>query len=227
MDLPVVKQKEQRRPALKAKTVNQLVQDSEGDEQGLYVVEGAAGMRISEALALEKKHFVNNCRTICIQQQVDRDTPRIVKYLKTDAACREIDVSEEVAKYLRAFLEDKDGLLFQTRNGTPYLHNSLKVRWLIPRLKAMGLDERGLGWHGFRRFRKTWLRGKRVQEDINNFWMGHKPKTMSELYSRLDEELELRLAEAETMGVGFDIPIAPKYSETLGELELEIELQAQ
>jgi len=227
MDLPVVKQKEQRRPALKAKTVNQLVQDSEGDEQGLYVVEGAAGMRISEALALEKKHFINNCRTICIQQQVDRDTPRIVKYLKTDAACREIDVSEEVAKYLRAFLEDKDGLLFQTRNGTPYLHNSLKVRWLIPRLKAMGLDERGLGWHGFRRFRKTWLRGKRVQEDINNFWMGHKPKTMSELYSRLDEELELRLAEAEAMGVGFDIPIAPKCSETLGELELEIELQAQ
>ncbi len=227
MDLPVVKQKEQRRPALKAKAVNQLVQDSKGDEQGLYVIEGAAGMRISEALALEKKHFINNCRTIRIQQQVDRDNPRIVEYLKTDAAYREVDISEEVAMYLRAFLEGKDGLLFQTRNGTPYLHNSLKVRWLIPRLKAMGLDERGLGWHGFRRFRKTWLRGKRVQEDINNFWMGHKPKTMSELYSRLDEELELRLAEAETMGVGFEIPFAPNAPRNCGELELELELQAQ
>jgi len=29
-----------------------------------------------------------------------------------------------------------------------------------------------MGFHAFRRFRKTWLRGKRVQEDINNFWMG-------------------------------------------------------
>jgi len=227
MDLPVVKQKEQRRPALKAKTVNQLVQDSESDEQGLYVIEGAAGMRISEALALEKKHFINNCRTICIRQQVDRDTPRVIEYLKTDAACREIDVSEEVAVYLRGFLAGKEGLLFKTRNGTPYLHNCLKVRWLIPRLKAMGLHERGLGWHGFRRFRKTWLRGKRVQEDINNFWMGHTPKTMSELYSRLDEELELRLAEAETMGVGFELPIAPNAPRKSEELELELELQEQ
>ena len=66
-------------------------------------------------------------------------------------------------------------------------------------------------------FRKTWLRGKRCQEDINNFWMGHKPKTMSELYSRMDEELEQRLQEAEIVGVGFDVPAyaapnAPKVS---------------
>ncbi len=227
MDLPVVKQKEQRRPALRAVTVNQLVQHSEGDEEALYIIEGTTGMRISEALALKKEHFVNDCRTICIRQQVDRDRPRIVEYLKTDAAYREVDVSEKVAKYLCAFVEDKGGLLFKTRNGTPYLHNSLKQRWLTPRLKAMGVDEPGSGWHSFRRFRKTWLRGRRVQEDINNFWMGHKPKTMSELYSRLDEELELRLAEAEAMGVGFEIPIAPKCSETSQELELELELQAQ
>jgi hypothetical protein len=41
--------------------------------------------------------------------------------------------------------------------------------------------------------------------------MGHKPKTMSELYSRLYEEVELRSTEAEQRGVGFDIPayVAP------------------
>jgi integrase len=227
MDLPVVKPKEQRRPALKAKTVNRFVQDSEGDEQALYVIEGATGMRISEALALEKKHFVNDCRTLLVRQQVDRDTPRIVQYLKTDAAHREIDVSEAVAEYLRAFLEEKEGLLFKTRNGTPYLPNFLRSRWLVPRLRAMGIDEAGLGWHGFRRFRKTWLRGRKVQEDINNFWMGHKPTTMSELYSRLDEELELRLAEAEAVGVGFDVPIVPRCSEISQDLELELELQEQ
>ncbi len=44
-----------------------------------------------------------------------------------------------------------------------------------------------------RRFRRTWLRGKRVHEDINNFWMGHAPDTMSDTYSRLDLELKLRL----------------------------------
>ena len=71
------------------------------------------------------------------------------------------------------------------------------------------------------------LRGIRVQEDINNFWMGHTPKTMSELYSRLDEELELRLAEAETMSVGFELPIAPNAPRNSEELELELELQEQ
>ena len=40
---------------------------------------------------------------------------------------------------------------------------------------------------------------------------GHKPRTMSELYSHLFEEVELRLAESAQVGVGFDIPayIAP------------------
>jgi hypothetical protein len=61
----------------------------------------------------------------------------------------------------------------------------------------MGLDEEGMGWHSFKRFRKTWLRGRRCLEDLNNFWMAHKPQTMSGLYSHLHEELEMRLEEAE------------------------------
>jgi hypothetical protein len=101
------------------------------------------------------------------------------------------------AQFLQDITSGRNGLLFQTRNGTPYLHNNLQTRWLNERLKPMGLDEPRVGWHAFRRFRKTWLRGKRCQEDINNFWMGHKPKTMSELYSRIDEELEQRLQGAE------------------------------
>ena len=224
MDLPLINSKQQRRPALKAKAVNQLAKESEGEEQALYVLEGATGLRISEALALEVKHFINDGRTIAVRQQVDRETPRIVSYLKTDAAYREVDLSTSVAEYLRAFIDGKDGLLFETRNGTPYLHNNLESRWLTERLKAMGLEEPGMGWHAFRRFRKTWLRGKRCQEDINNFWMGHKPKTMSELYSRMDEELEQRLREAEIVGVGFEIPayVAPKCSKILIESEVEV-----
>jgi hypothetical protein len=114
-----------------------------------------------------------------------------------------------------------------TLNGTSYLHNSLKVLWLLARLKAMGPGERGLGWHGFRRFRNGCLRGKRVQESLTNLWTGHQPKTMAELYSRLHEELVHRLAEEEAMGAGFEIPIAPSCSEISEELELELELQEQ
>ena len=228
MDLPVLKSKEQRRPALKLNAVNKLVSESEGDEQALYVLLAATGMRISEALALESKHFENNCRTIQVYPQVDRDRPRIVKYVKTDAGFREVDLCTAVGEYLQAFINRKDGLLFETRNGTPYLHNNLEQRWLTPRLEAMGIDERGMGFHAFRRFRMTWMRGKRVQEDINNFWMGHAPETMSETYSRLDLELDLRLVEAESMGVGFTIPpvpIAPSCSKISEESAVELVLQ--
>jgi integrase len=187
-------------------------------------------MRISEALNLQTNHFINGGRTIEVRQQVDRDRPRIVEYLETDAGSREVDLSKDVAEYLRAFIGGKDGLLFQTRNGTPYLHNKLEQHWLTPRLEAMHIDEKGMGFHAFRRFRKTWLRGERCQEDINNFWMGHQPETMSELYSRMEFELDRRVDEADQIGVGFTVPsveVAPSAPRISEEFELELVGQAQ
>src|SRR5437016_14497157 len=78
MDLPMVNQKEQRRPSLKAKAITQLVEESGGEEKALYVLLAATGMRISEALALETIHITNHGRTIEVRQQVERDTPRII-----------------------------------------------------------------------------------------------------------------------------------------------------
>jgi hypothetical protein len=76
----------------------------------------------------------------------------------------------------------------------------------------MPIDEKGMGFDAFRRFRKTWLRGERCQEDINNLWTGHQPETISELYSRMEFELDPRLAAAENIGIGLTVPspvIAP------------------
>jgi integrase len=206
MDLPVVEYSEQKRPSLKASTISGLITESTGQEQALYVLLAATGMRISEALALEVRHIINDGRTIKVEQQVEKDRPQIVKYLKTNASKREIDLHPDVAEYLRQYIAGKSGLLFQTANGTPHLYGNLAERWFTPRLIKMELDEKGMGWHSFKRFRKTWLRGARCLEDINNFWMAHKPKTMSEIYSHLHEELRLRLDEAERVGYGFIIP---------------------
>jgi len=84
---------------------------------------------------------------------------------------------------------------------------------------------------GNRRFRRTWLRGKRVREDINHFWMGRSPETMSEIYSRLDVELDLRPAVAGRVGVGFTVPTvvivsnAPICSKGSEESDVELMLQ--
>ena len=91
----------------------------------------------------------------------------------------------------------------------------MEDRWLTPRLEKMKLDEKGMCWHAFKRFRKTWLRGERCLEDMNNFWLAHKPQTMSEQYSHLHEEVEKGLDEATRVGYGFTlppsvVPIVPK-----------------
>jgi len=145
----------------------------------------AIASAFSQTLALEKQRFINNCRTICVQQQVDRDTPRIIEYLKTDAGYREVEVSEEVAVYLRAFCTTTSRC---AGSPTPESHGIPRARIALARLPA---------------FSKHLV------------------------YSRLDEELELRLVEAETMGVGFEVPITPNAPRNSEELELELELQQQ
>jgi len=84
-------------------------------------------------------------------------------------------------------------------------HSPVRAK-VSPRLAKMGVDEEGMGWHSFKRFRKMWLRGARCLEDLNNFWMAHKPQTMSEVYSHLYEEVQLRLDEAKRVGYGFVLP---------------------
>ena len=206
MDLPIVEHAEQKRPSLKASAVSELVKASSGQEQALYVLLAATGMRVSEALAVETRHFTNNGRTITVEQQVEKDSARVVKYLKTAAAKRQVDLHPDIAEYLQRFTAGKTGLLFHTANGTPHLYGNLADRWLTPRLVKMELDEEGMGWHSFKRFRKTWLRGQRCLEDINNFWMAHKPHTMSEVYSHLHEDQQVRLDEATRVGYGFALP---------------------
>jgi integrase len=224
MDLPIVEYSEQKRPSLKATTVSGLINRGAGQEQALYVLLAATGMRISEALGLEARHIINGGRTIKVEQQVRKDRPEIVKYLKTNASKREIDLHPDVAEYLRKYSKGKSGLLFETAKGTPHLYGNLEDRWLTPRLVKLGLDEPGMGFHAFKRFRKTHLRGARCLEDINNFWMAHKPKTMSEVYSHLHEETELRLAEAERVGSGFAVPkfVAPNAPKLLENESMEV-----
>jgi hypothetical protein len=137
---------------------------------------------------------------------VKKDSPEVVECLKTNAAKRQVDLHPDIAEYLQRYRTGKTGLLFQTANDTPHLYGNLEDRWLTPRLKKMKLDEDGMGFHAFKRFRKTTLRGARCLADLNNFWMAHKPKTMSELYSHVHEELDLSLAESERVGYGFVLP---------------------
>jgi len=207
LDLPLVIHQQQMRPAQKVDGINLLIANAEFDEQRyLLVLLAATGMRISEALALEAKHFINGGLTIVVEQQVMKDRPCITPKLKTPASNRQIDFHPDVANYVGKYIIGKSGLILHTSNGTPYLYGNLADDWLDPLLTKLGLYEKGMGWHSFKRFRNTWLRKQRVQEDIRLHWLAHQPKEMSEVYSMLKEDIPARLAEAERVGYGFTLP---------------------
>ena len=136
LDLPVLDTAKQLRPSIKVEPVSALIAAAEpfSQEQALYVLLGAAELRISEALGIEVKHFINSYRTVLIEQQVQKYHPRITDKLKNSTAYRQIDFHPDIAAYFRRYTEGKTGLLFQTREGTPHLYGNLAKRWLIPRL---------------------------------------------------------------------------------------------
>jgi integrase len=149
LDLPKIVKDEQKVPALTAEQVNRLMK-TEGQERALYVILASTGMRIGEALGLEVRHILNRGRTIKVEQSVNR-FGKLADGGKTKSASREVDVDENVGKFVLAYIEGKYGLLFKTRKGTPHLQGNIRQRWLVEHLGE------SLGWHSFRRYRITWL----------------------------------------------------------------------
>jgi len=89
-------------------------------------------------------------------------------------------------------------------------------------LKRMGKPK--LGFHAFRRFRVTHLRKNMVPEDLVKFWIGHAPRTVTDEYSKLKDDVEFRKDVAERVGLGFSLPrqlhpVAPQF-ERVDALEL-------
>jgi hypothetical protein len=115
---------------------------------------GGKPTRVSQT-KLSRASFSLEDRCLRTIHSLLRAVPEIVKYLKTNASKREIDLHPDVAEYLRQYAVGKSGLLFHTASGTPHLYGNLEDRWLTPRLIKLKLDEEGMGWHAFKRFRKT------------------------------------------------------------------------
>ena len=97
------------------------------------------------------KHFDGNKITVAQSVWEGRiQTPKTVN------AFRQVDLHPTVAAMLRDFVDDrKQGFLFRTRTGTPFLQSNFLRSSLYPILKELEIDKQG--FHGFRRFRVTTL----------------------------------------------------------------------
>jgi integrase len=199
IDLPIVKN--QHQPTLSQEEIEQIINNAQSWYRVCFCLLAGTGMRAGEALALEIGDIDDGL--VRVRQNLFNrtlDTP------KTAAGVREIDLAPELAEMLRQYIGNRtSGFAFHTRSGGPVLQRNV-LRMLHGILKRMGKPK--LGFHAFRRFRVTHLRKNMVPEDIIRFWIGHSPKTVTDVYSRVKNDIQFRKGVAEKVGLGFELPPA-------------------
>ena len=136
-DMPVVEN--QRTPMFTGEEITKIIIRAEGQERVTYVVFPASGLRAGDLFGLEVKHF--NGDSITVAQSVWEGR---VQTPKTANAFRQVDLHPSVAAMLRNFIGDrKQGFIFQTRNGTPFLQSNF-LRSSVPDSQRTRNRETGL-----------------------------------------------------------------------------------
>jgi len=223
MDVPLVEKSKQNTPSFSSEVMTGLAKWKKAKERTLFILCGATGLRISEALGIEiGKHISSDFRTICVRQQARHC--KVKEKLKTRNAPRDVDIHPAVSGLLKAFVGGrKSGFVFASRNGKPLSSSNIIRRHLHPALKQLGYvnphtGTHKAGNHAFRRFRNTYLRNYTAcPEGLYKYWLGHADEDMSGLYDKIRENVAFRKEWAEECGFGFEllsvVPNVPKIVE--------------
>ena len=212
IDMPVVEKSKQNAPSFSSEVMSGLARWKSPKERTLFILCGAGGFRIGEALGIEiDKHISSDFRTISLRQKVRHC--QVETRLKTASAVRQVDIHSTISTLLKAFVgERKSGFLFASRNGKPLSSSNIVRRHLHPALKALNYvnphtGTHKAGNHAFRRFRNTYLKNYTdCPKGLYDYWLGHAGKDMSDLYDKIREDVTFRKMWAEKSGFGFELP---------------------
>jgi integrase len=221
IDLPIVDESQQNTPSFSAEVMSGLAKWKARQPQMLFILCGATGTRIGEALGLEiDKHISSDFLTISIEQKARHCN--VENRVKTKNAVRKVDLHSSIAALLLEFVGDRrSGFLFRSRKGKPLSSSNILKRHLHPALKALGYinettETHKAGSHAFRRFRNTYLKNfTACPPGLYKFWLGHAPTDMSDVYDKIRRDATFRREWAEKCGIGFDlhplvVPNVPK-----------------
>ncbi|MBV8438511.1 MAG: site-specific integrase [Silvibacterium sp.] len=211
LDMPVVEKSRQNTPTFSAEVMSGLAKWKYPKEQMLFILCGATGLRIGEALGLEIDHISSDFLTMSIKQKARHC--KIEKRVKTESAKRQVDLHPSIATLLRQFVgERRSGFLFQSRNGKPLSSSNILRRHLHPALAELGYVNPATGTHkagnhAFRRFRHTYLKNRTgCPAGLRQYWLGHAGRDMDDLYDKIKEDVSFRQDWAEKSGFGFELP---------------------
>jgi len=186
--MPIIDKNKQHRPTVTESEVGEITSHRSFRLGVLFTLLAGTGLRIGEALAVKASDFTDEFRVLHVTRSIWHGREQSPK---TPSAVREVDLAEPLAAVVRVFAEGKDGYLFATRSGRPLGHRYVN-------------RAAGVGVHAFRRFRIETLRRARVPEDLIGLWLGHAPRTVTDLYAEgLKRDTVWRREWCDKAGLGF------------------------
>jgi integrase len=203
LDLPTISK--QKQPCATKDDVERAIKNATShQEQLLYAVLSGAGLRIAEALSIhvggaeDQTGWDAATATIKIRSSIYNGVEQ--HRVKTQASNRVVDLDPRLNAAIIKFVAEQNiqpgTFLFQSRSG-----RAMHLRTATARLKKHAIP----GFHTFRRHRITRLRDLGTPEDIVRYWVGHAGEGITDRYSKLAENCELRKEWARRAGHGFEL----------------------
>jgi integrase len=202
INMPQIRERELKRPAFSTEQIEAMIDKADRRLQMLVILLAATGIRAGEAFGLEVRHFDGSALKI-EQAALDGE----VQTPKTENSYRFVELHPTVAGLLKSYVGDRtQGFLFPN-DGQKALHQSdLLRRSFHPLLVAAKVPKSG--FHGFRRFRNTYLRNEtECPTGLLKYWLGHSAsRDMSDRYDMVRDDADFRRTQAKALGVGFKLP---------------------
>jgi integrase len=148
----------------------------------------AAGLRISEVLALTSADIDLNDETLRIERRWrrgDEDEP------KSEASKRKRQIGG-LAGLLRSYAQGKAAheYIFTRTDGTPLDDRDLQREVFRPTAEAVGIYYEGFGMHVFRRLNVTWRQQEGATPVEAQKAAGHSSLDMTMLYTQTEDDRE-------------------------------------
>lgn len=165
------------------------------------------GMRAGELCGLQMGDFDLERGSVSIRRSVWRG---IFQAPKSESSTRSFSLSPRlvahIANRIKWWTPNERGLLFATRDGTPWDANMLVKRRLYPLLDSLGIERGGL--HAFRHANSTLMDRLGVPLKVRQQRLGHSDSSLTlDVYTHVADEDDVRVA-VELDGILH--PIAPK-----------------
>jgi integrase len=151
------------------------------------------GVRAGEIGARPLRNLLLEQGAIKIRQRVWHGKIQTVKSLKGNRLC---EISPQLVEHLRQYLlrwrPNQLGLLFATKNGTPWDNKLVRKRKLYPLLERLGIP--CCGFHDFRHGNETVMDQESVPMPVRQTRLGHSDARTTMLYSHVVSEDGRRFA---------------------------------